>query len=92
MSDSSQAPFALKMRELALSGHERGDDLLALADELDAAAEDASTPGRDLVKVWARCHRLWEECTGEKAFEGMAERAAKLAAILVLQRNNGRKT
>jgi hypothetical protein len=77
------------MRELAVSGHERGDELLDVADAFDDAAADPNTPARELVRTWARCWKLWEECTGEKPFEGVTERAAKLAATFVLKRTNG---
>ena len=84
-------PFGVRMRELAVSGHERGDDLLAMADEFDDAVSDPDFDARQLVKVWARCHRLWKECTGEDPFSGMTAKAAKLAAHLVLVRMNPRR-
>lgn len=58
----AETPLAERMRKLAET-HERGAELIAAADEMDAAVH-LSIPR--LVGAWAKARRLWCECTGEE--------------------------
>lgn len=58
-----------RMRELALEGHPRGDELIQMAEELDAALEqptgDSRSATQRLVHRWMAARTLMRDCTGE---------------------------
>lgn len=64
------SPLGDKMRALAAIGHERADDLVRLAHDMEIKAagfyaEEQTVEAKIFVGAWARARRCWSECSGE---------------------------
>jgi hypothetical protein len=64
------APLWERMRELADRGHQRAEELRALADEFEAKAtgfysDPQTVTAPSFLGAFARARRLWCDCTGE---------------------------
>ena len=62
--------LAEKMRDLAVSGHPRADELvekaLRFAQAIDGYySEPQTVTTKQFLGAWARARRLWCDCTGE---------------------------